>query len=367
MNFLRTILIITSLISASYGVVVTGTVIDSSSNSPLSGVSVVFRVGENPDAYPKAMTDSDGRFSSDMALEENFPLQIFFEKDAYLPKKITILITGNSIDLGTIALVKPAEFTAYFFGRVLDSVTNSGLAGVQIVILRKWGDSVPYLQYTTDSLGKFGLNVQVSGDMNGKAIWYIEKQGYYLANGTITANMDSIHQTILLQPEGSIRVQVTGTVIDSLTRAVIPNARVILFTTFLDVEKDTSLTDASGAFDRSIEAGKTSAAIPAVIYIISAPGYSTKAGMVEINQTMADLDLGKIALTMTTGIPRNFRSPQAGNSGKENHRIFLLNGRLHSTGGQKMSARNRSRAASQMVIINTGHTNRRLIPGAGLL
>ena len=353
MKIIRVILIFASLFSAAYGVVVTGAVVDSSSNSPLSGVSVVFRVGENPDAYPKTITDSVGRFSLDAAVEQNVPLQIFFEKSEYLLKNVTILITGNSIDLGTITMVKPAEFTAYFYGTVLDSVTGSGLAGVQIIVLRKWGDSVPYLQPITDSLGNFGLDVPVSGvDMNGRAVWYIEKQGYYLASGTITANMDSIHQTILMQPEGSIRVQVTGRIIDSQTRAVIPNARVILFTTFLEVEKDTSLADSNGTFDRSVQAAQVSAAMPAVVYLISAPGYAEKNGGVTIIG-MTAIDLGEIALSMTKEVQNKLQSAQVKYSGKEIHRVFLLNGRLYPTEGQKIMPRNRYRAASQMVIIQT--------------
>jgi hypothetical protein len=325
MKRIISVFFIALLAGFAHGVTITGQVFDSASALPLSDVSVTFRLGGNPEAYPKTATDTTGRFSKDITAEPGFPLQILFERSEYLTSIITVTVAGDTIDLGQIRLVKPAEFIAYFCGKVLDSVTRKELAAVQILLKRKWGDSEPFLQCTTDTKGEFGISVPVSGDMDGKALWYIAIPGYYTTSGYVTASMDSVSQTILLRAEGSIRVQVSGKVVNSQTRMPIPDARVILSTNYPGVTPDTSTTNADGLFNQSVQAGDVSAAIPAVGYRITAQGYVEKAGQAILGES-TEVDFGEIALPNNTGVMMPAAMVPA-NNGMRRTKSFMLNGR----------------------------------------
>lgn len=327
MTVIRIIISIAILTTISKGVTINGLVIDSTSGLPLSGVTALFRVGND---HPTATTDANGRFSEEVTVGQNYPLQIFFTKNGYLQKTITVVITGDTIDVDKIMLVKPAEFTAFFTGIVLDSVTRNPLPDVPITIYRKWNDGIPFLKCTTDTHGEFGILIPVSGDMNGKALWDIQKPGYYSSNGYVTADMDSVHQTISLRAEGSIRVQVSGKVLNAITGMPIQNAQVILRTTFLGVKADTSVAGSDGSFERTVEAGITSAAAPAVIYRISAPGYSEKSAMVTLDQMMSAVNLGDIRLSTSTSLTMIDRPAPVLLDPKYQTKFFLLNGRISS-------------------------------------
>jgi hypothetical protein len=351
MKRIISVFFIALLAGVAHGVTITGQVVDSASALPLSGVSVTFRLGGNPEAYPKTTTDATGRFSKDITAEPGFPLQVLFERSDCLIRIVTVTVAGDTIDLGQFRLVKPAEFIAYFCGKVLDSATRKELAGTQILLKRKWGDSEPFLQCTTDTKGEFGISVPVSGDMNGKALWYIAIPGYYTTSGYVTASMDSVSQTILLRAEGSIRVQVSGKVVNSQTRMPVPNARVILSTNYLEVKPDTSTTGADGLFNRSVQAGDVSAAIPAVGYRITAPGYVEKTGQVVLGE-QTEVDFGEIELTNNTGVMMPAAMVPANGGCMRRTKSFMLNGRelflLDSPG----KSRGRVSQGSQVIVDN---------------
>jgi hypothetical protein len=319
------VLFIAIFASVSYGVTIKGQVIDSTTAQPLSGVSVKFRLGSNPGAYPQTFTDTNGRFSKDVIVEPNAMLQILFERSDYLFCNLTVPVAGDTIDVGQIKLRRPAEYTVYFCGKVLDSVTGKALARVRISLLRKGND--PFLECLTDSVGAFGISVPVTWDMDGKAWWSIAFPGYYTARGTITEQMDSVSQTILLRAEGSIRVQVSGKVVNLQTRMPVPGACVILSTNYLGVKPDTSTTGADGLFDRSVQAGETSAAIPSAGYRITAPGYVEKYGYVLLGLTNT-VDFGEIALTVAAGVKMPGAVVPARSDGMRRTKSLMLNGRV---------------------------------------
>lgn len=340
------IICIALLAGAVHGVTITGKVIDSATADPLSGVSVLFRLGSSPDNFPRTMTDTAGRFSIALTVEQGFPLQIILERSDYLRKSMTVTIAGDTVSLPTVRLVKPAEFTAWFCGMVLDSVTRDALAGMRVVLKRKWNDTAPFLECTTDTKGQFGISVPVSGDMNGRALWYIDEPGYYSTSGDVTASMDSVAQIILLRAEGSIRVQVQGRVIDAQTRAPLTASRVILFTNFLDAIPDTFETGADGMFDRSVRAGLVSAAVPSVGYSICAPGYEEKIGGVTLGMA-SEVDLGDIALYAPEPVAIIRTIVPASRQDVRVARSFMLNGR---TVHVQIGTRNGIRRALQVIV-----------------
>ena len=84
----------------SFGVVITGSLLNSTSSAPIENALLKFRIGSNPAAYPTAVSDQSGYFRSVLSVEQNYPLQIIVEKSEYVVKVFEVLITGDSIDVG---------------------------------------------------------------------------------------------------------------------------------------------------------------------------------------------------------------------------------------------------------------------------
>jgi hypothetical protein len=75
MTLNRALLCIALCIGACYGVTVVGVVVDTGCSQPLSGVVVKFPFVYSVDAFPKTVTDSSGRVSRDLTIEQGYLLQ----------------------------------------------------------------------------------------------------------------------------------------------------------------------------------------------------------------------------------------------------------------------------------------------------
>ena len=228
----------------------------------------------------------------------------------YASKNLSVTVVGDSVDLGIISLDVLFEQTVSFCGIIVDSLSRLPVGGARIQLRGDDGDGrYPLLEFFTDSTGLFRHPVSLSNTVYGRIYWSVWKTGYYKENGVITDEVDSVRQTILLKPLGSIRVHVKGKVIDSTTMAPIEHAFVLLSTNYDGAQVDSSYTGADGVFVREVQAGITTASIPSLWYRISAPGYTGQNVHRDMTSlTLAPMDLGEVGLDKTSTV---YREPQS--------------------------------------------------------
>ena len=166
----------------------------------------------------------------------------------------------------------------------------------------------------------------LSNDLNGKVFWRITQNGYYLNVGQITQSMDSVFQTIALIPLGAIKVEVRGKIVDSISRTPIDNALIVLQTNYHDTQKDSSYTDDDGIFERSVQAGITSSAIPSLSCSIIVDGYPVKFATLRL-QSLLTIDLGELAIFKEDVYSLNIKPRQVQMYSDVKYNSYTLNGR----------------------------------------
>lgn len=336
----------------SQGAVVSGSLIDSISKNPVDSAKLTFRVGDMSGLYPTAYSDSNGFFQIVLSVEKNYPLQIVAEKSGYLMKHLQVVITGDSIDIGRNFMVRFFETTISFCGIVVDSVSHDPVGGLWLALGKI--NSPPFSPVFTDTEGMFCLKVTLSNDPNDQVFWMVSDSGYYSESGRVTMAMDSVQQTIIVNPIGSLRLQVRGKVIDSITRMPIENAKVVLTTSFHDAKPDSSYTVKDGTFAGSVQLGTVSSAIPALSYRIIADGYTPVSKYMNIGSS-SSFDLGELALLKDYTASRTFTRSPSNRRDVIVRRAFTLNGRTLPNGtGETKSLKNRAGACPQVLIIRGG-------------
>jgi protocatechuate 3,4-dioxygenase beta subunit len=309
-----------------HGTIFKGSLISGTSGLPVGSAAVSFRIGQLP--YPTAISDANGTFFADLEVPNNYPMQIFIAADKYCAKKIEMTVNNDTMDAGTISLDELMQQQIRLIGTVIDSVTCLPVSGAKIEITKIKGSYTPYMSFFADNAGSFCREVVITNDYS--FVCTILDSGYYPTSFDITKAEDSVQQTIHLRPEGSIRLTVNGQVIDAGTGLPVKNARVILGTNFHDAIPDTFFTGNDGIFIRSVAAGLTSSAVPALYCNISADGYtsySDRTFVVGINS----INLEEIALVSTSSqkdvkvMPQRF---QASPASATVNTYVTLNGRL---------------------------------------
>jgi hypothetical protein len=264
--------VIMLLFNISYSAVIKGSLVDSTSGKPVDSAKLSFRIGNSPNEYPSTISDANGLFSIELSVSNGYPLQVIIEKSGYVNKIYRITINSDTMNVGAISLEQFLQKEIRLLGTVIDSVSRLPVIGAKISLTKiKMGSYIPDQNCVTDSSGSFYLKAMLSNDY--VLVATASQSGYYPSSFDITPDIDSSHLTILLQPEGSIRIAVSGRVVDSRTGVPVNNARVILMTTYHDVKADTSFTNSNSAFTRSVQAGITSSAIPAIVCMINAEDY----------------------------------------------------------------------------------------------
>ena len=61
-------------------------------------------------------------------------------------------------------------------------------------------------QFVTDTEEKFSRTVTLTNDHNRTLLWIASDSGYYQKSGDLNYAIDAGAQTILLNPEGSLRI-----------------------------------------------------------------------------------------------------------------------------------------------------------------
>jgi hypothetical protein len=331
--------------------VIKGTVVNDASGQPVASATITFRV-DNPSTYPVTMTDNNGMFSIDLAvtLPDNYELQLSIEKNGYARKTIGVTVRGDTVNVGTFALkaVSPEEIVV--LGLVIDSLTLLPVEGAAITFTKIQGSFTPYASGVTDGAGAFRQAVTLSGEY--VIVCTVSKTGYIASSVSITSAMDSVIRTIRLRPEGSIRLNVGGRIVDLKTNEPVAGARVIAYTNYHDAVPDTSYTDSNGVFMRSVQAGTTSSAMPTLVAVISTEGNPD----VTITRSLVSADfagivLGEIKVTIRNGGDIVGVAPRLHSERKLNsslRSVVTINGRLCRNAADLW----KNAAAPQMLLIN---------------
>lgn len=338
----------------SYGLVISGTLTDSTSGVAIDSAVLKFRIGLYPDEYPKAQSDTMGFFRKEVSVEYGYPLLIWIEKNGYNSKGINFTVVSDSIDLGTILIKKHFETAIIISGTVIDSMTQKAFSGVTINLKKNIEDVIPYMSFTTDQSGFYNQTLTLSNDT--PLFLIISSTGYYQYVSVITEPINSVNQTIHLQPEGSLRIKVSGQVVDSTNGLPVSNAKLLFFTTYntsLSADKqDIAYTDNDGRFTGSVTAGVTSAAMPALYVSIISDGYIQKntSKILSISDPYEDLDLGAISIVKNSSLPPSGVQLTKINTTiqqTKNHSFLTLNGRLVA---RNNDTRNSRGASSQLLV-----------------
>jgi hypothetical protein len=333
-------------LALAHGTIFKGSLINSTSGLPVASAEVSFRIGtEVP--HPKTISDTRGVFVKELEVPDNYPMQIFIQANGYCTKKIEVTVSDDTVDAGTISLDELLQQQIKLIGIVIDSLTQIPVSGAKLEITKIKGSYTPYMNFSADTAGSFCREVVITNDYY--FVCTVLDSGYYPTSFEITKAEDSVQQTILLRPEGSVRISVSGQVVDSRTGLPVNNALVILQTNYHDAIPDTFFTSSNGIFIRSVEAGITSSAVPALYCNISAEGYtsySERAFVVGKNT----VNFEEIALVSTSPEDKVHVLSQRfhASSGSVTVNTFvLLNGRLISN---NKSIRGRNDYSSQMFL-----------------
>jgi hypothetical protein len=274
----------------------TGTVVDASSNEPLSGVTLTL-VG---DPSVSATTNSSGDFN--FSAIPNGGQQVQLSLSGYVQRTFTTkVVSGIENKVGAIGL-SATPMPAQVEGIVWDAVANQPFAGVDILIT-----GTGLWQAVTAADGTYRVSNVNPGQVTVAATGG-PKPGYYGArfSGTLAPGGVIIFNPVLstTPPPGLLK----GTVTDISDNHPIQGATVILSPTPSGVEP--AFTDASGTFTLSdIPVGSYTASI-------TAPGYWGQNVNVDIvsgylGETVIDVHLQKP--TSSTTVVGKIRDSSTGN------------------------------------------------------
>jgi prenyltransferase beta subunit len=274
---------------------VTGTVVDSSNNQPLSGVSVVLL----SDPSITTSTDSAGNFT--LADVPEGSQTASFSIVGYTTAEVPIdLIPGSILDIGTVSL-SPSPTTGIIKGTVTDADTELPLEGVAITVTGSYSASV-----LTDVNGKFTINDVTPGSV----ILDASLTGYYSVTGTGNVNAGStliFNPQLSTQPPSATTGSLTGIIVDSATSTPVTSAQILVSGI------TPASTDAQGAFlIENIDSGAYTVTVSASDYISQEYQVMISAGVTTDMQTiyLATVPLSTTIDGTITGAPTG--TPVAG-------------------------------------------------------
>lgn len=181
-------------------VTVSGTVVDSVTGNPLSGVVILLAPGIIPDTsnLDTAFTQSDGKFNKTVLVADNTTMMTYITlKGGYKSKMGNSSIgVNNAVDFGTIALSEETYREIVIIGRVLDSSDNQPIPTALVIlsnsslILDTIYDSV----FTSD-IGVFSHKMQIGtggiGPLPPQVIYSATKDAYVPKEGYQAGNVDT--------------------------------------------------------------------------------------------------------------------------------------------------------------------------------
>lgn len=187
---------------------ITGRVVDSSTNQPLSGVSVILQSAP----AINTVTDAAGSFTLSAVLQGS--QQISFSLPGYASSTVTVTLTAGSItNLGTIPL-SLIQTTGMVKGTVTDASNGLPLSGVAIGITGSFtGNTV------TGTDGSFTFTNVTPGAVTITAA----KSGYYSVTGAGTVAAGKIlffNPQLSTQPPAATTGNFTGKVFDILNNPI---------------------------------------------------------------------------------------------------------------------------------------------------
>ncbi|MBN2603147.1 MAG: hypothetical protein JXA91_03325 [Candidatus Thermoplasmatota archaeon] len=320
--------------SLSYGVVICGTVTDSISGEPVDSATFIFRIGDCIDSCPVTQSDANGLFRKEVLNPISDPFNVVIAKNDYNSIILRVFVESDSINLGIIKISKYIASAITFSGTVIDSMSQMPISGVRITMKKNSGDINPYKFFTTDSAGSF--NQVISVPNNTSLLTSISHSGYYSKSIEITTFTNFVNQIILLQPEGSLQIKVTGQVLDSISGIPVEYAKVILFSTYLS-PPDTSYTANDGKFMRFIKAGIVGSPVTPEMYCtIHFDGYDKKIikKRLSVTSPYSDVDLEEILISKSNSqslIGQHHSKISSPFEHSKGHSVLTLSGRLVSS------------------------------------
>lgn len=255
---------------------VTGTVVDSSTNQSLSGVTVTLA------SDPSIATISGGNGSFSLTNVPQGSGQITFSLSGYATSTATVTMTaGSIINIGSISLMVNSA-SGIIQGSVTDASTGTPIAGVTISVIGTVTRAA-----TTSTDGSYRITDIAPGSVSISA----GKTGYYTVSGagTVTAGNTLVFSPSLsTTPSTATTGDLKGTVLDSLTGLPIQGATTTITPLPSGIVPATS--NASGVFAlNSIAPGSYSVSI-------TTPNYTGQTYIVTIIAGVVT-DLGAIRLT----------------------------------------------------------------------
>ena len=258
---------------------VSGTVVDASTNQPLSGVSVQ-GAGSGGQGSASTVTSNVGTFSLSIPQGSQ---QITFALSGYSTSTATVIATaGSLINIGSVTLSVNPTF-GIIQGTVTNSSNGSSLSGVFITVT---GAST--WTATTGADGSY----KITGITPGSVTISAGKSGYTTVTGQtiVTAG-----ETLVFSPSLAVAPTtggLTGKVLDFATGSALSGATIVV----TGARNYSTISDSSGSFAFSAaDSGGYSVTV-------SFTGYGTQSSTITINANTTT-NLGSISLVKnaTTG------------------------------------------------------------------
>ena len=258
-------------------------------------------------------------------------------------KTLTFALTGI-FAAGMIFLSSAQTKAITVTGTIVDSATGSPVSGAMVLLYATSDTSIDI-----NNLGSLKLDTAFSGT-NGKfqhqmtisaqayfLVYGVLKEGYFIKYPSYPSLI--LFTTVTLPTieiskiDTSVRdtLQVTGTVVDSVTEVGIGGAFVIMSTGGgFDTAGNTVLTNSDGTFSKQVIISKVNG-VSTVSYIVTDQHYITALGQNQANGKQ--LNLGTITLKNKGSAIRPETKPVSLSVRKIGMSVYSLNGRLLYEGG----------------------------------
>ncbi|WP_303984580.1 carboxypeptidase regulatory-like domain-containing protein, partial [Niallia circulans] len=214
---------------------IVGTVTDSATANPISGVSVQLVVAQTGITVTSTVTSSDGTYNLANLPQGTF--NIIFSTNNYASQTVTVILTPGEVETVNPSLTpNPATIT----GIVLDSATSTPLANALVQAFNSQGVFLASVltdmngQYTLSGLPEGTLTVEASAPNFGTGIQTV----------TLTAGQTQTLPFTLTPNPASL----SGIVTDAQTGSPITGALVQVFVVGTTIPVKSTLTDGTGQY-----------------------------------------------------------------------------------------------------------------------
>lgn len=199
--------------------VITGTVIDEATETPIQWAKIVNTTYGQYDS-----TDTDGNFSLTLPISEPENIDLTISKYPYTSKTVTLenITPAEQINIGTVELTPPDVEPLVLSGKIINK-NNEAISDIDLTV-KQYSD----VEATTDSKGKFSMSLPVLVDLKLITL-QIEGNDVYDSKDTtfyVYKEKDKDVGTIKLENIYDDAV-ITGKVVDEYTNSGIADVQIV--------------------------------------------------------------------------------------------------------------------------------------------